>query len=208
MAVLLRGSCYVLAYPALSFAIVSIGYLGAGPRVFGKQSNGKRNWLATVLLLPYLLLSLATWQLTRMVSREPAVNQFDPDLYLSRRLQRKEVPQSVSSVVDLTCELSDPGSELENYVCFPILDAGCPTTEDLRRITGIVLSLPKPILIHCAQGHGRTGLLASAILLVSRKATTPREAVALVKASRPGVNLSGAQWRTLEALSDELSDQN
>ncbi len=59
---------YSLIYPALSFAIVAIGYLGAGPSVFGKRSNGQRSLIATVILYPYLLFTLITWHLIRVFS--------------------------------------------------------------------------------------------------------------------------------------------
>ncbi len=62
------GWCLIMIYPALSFAIVASGYLGIGPRVFGKRSNGKRRLIATVVLFPYLLLAFATWHLVRIIS--------------------------------------------------------------------------------------------------------------------------------------------
>ncbi len=196
-----RGGWYhAMVYPALSFAIVAIGYLGAGPRVFGKYSNGKRMWVASVLLQPYLLFTLATWHLVRMTSREPAVDRIDADLYLSRRLLTREVPETVNSVVDLTCEFTDPTFECSNYFCFPMLDADCPSAEELHELAKRVLELPKPLLIHCAQGHGRTGLVAAAVLLASGKAATSAEAVALVKAVRPGIELNRVQRKSLDSI--------
>jgi protein-tyrosine phosphatase len=55
------------------------------------------------------------------------------------------------------------------------------------------------IYIHCAQGHGRTGMFAAAVLLSSGQAATPEEALRLVTSARPGVRLSGDQWLTLRA---------
>lgn len=57
------GWYWIMIYPALSFAIISIGYMGIGPRVFGKRPDGKRSLVATFFLLPYLLFTLATWHL-------------------------------------------------------------------------------------------------------------------------------------------------
>lgn len=193
------GWYFFMLYPALSFAIVAIGYLGVGPRVFGKRPNGKRSLVATFFLFPYLLFTLATCHLVRLASREPAVNQVDADLYLSRRLFRGEVPEKVNSVIDLTCEFTDPTFEC-SYLCFPVLDASCPSAEELNDLAKKILELPNPVLIHCAQGHGRTGLVASAVLLASGKASTPAEALAVVKTSRPGIELNAAQRNTLEFL--------
>ncbi len=195
------GWCLIMIYPALSFAIVASGYLGIGPRVFGKRSNGKRSLIATVVLFPYLLLTLATWHLVRIISREPTVNRVDADLYLSRRLQSDELPDGVKTVVDLTCELTDPTFACENYHCFPMLDASCPTAEELREIAERILTLQKPVLIHCAQGHGRTGLVASAVLLAAGKASTPSEALAMVTKVRPGIELNTSQRKALNSFS-------
>ncbi len=201
------GWYFTLMYPALSFAIVAIGYLGAGPRVFGKQLNGKRSLVATFVLFPYLLLTLATWHLVRFVSREPAVNCVDPDLFLSRRLLRDEIPSEVKAVIDLTCEFTDPTFACDNYHCFPMLDASCPTADELNEIAQRILTLPKPVLIHCAQGHGRTGLVACAVLLVAGRASTHKEALALVQSVRPGIELNAMQRKTLELFSQLRADE-
>lgn len=34
------GGYWIMTYPAISFALVAVGYLGVGPRVFGKRVNG------------------------------------------------------------------------------------------------------------------------------------------------------------------------
>ena len=194
---------FSMIYPALSFAIVAIGYLGVGPRVFGKRPNGKRSLIASLFLFPYLLFTLATWHLIRLVSQEPTVNRFDSDLYLSRRLLNNELPNDVKTIVDLTCEFTEPTFACDNYHCFPMLDANCPTADELNELAKRILTLPKPVLIHCAQGHGRTGLVASAVLLAAGKASSAAEALALVKTIRPGIELNTLQQRTLVSLSKE-----
>ena len=191
-----------LVYPAISFAIVSIGYFGVGPRIFGKSLNGKRKWLSTFMLLPYMLLTLMTWHLIRLLSRESATNQLSPDFILSRRLLSSEMPQSVRSVVDLTCELSEPRNnwQLVRYLCFPILDAGSPAPGELKALATVILDLPKPVLIHCAQGHGRTGMVAAAVLIVSGRATNATDAILMVQSARPGIELNQTQRSALESI--------
>ncbi len=201
------GWCWIMIYPALSFAIVASGYLGGGPRVFGKHSNGKRSLITTVVLFPYFLFALVTWHLVRIVSRESTVNRVDADLYLSRRLLSDELPDGVRAVVDLTCELTDPIFACENYHCFPMLDASCPNAYELKEIAERILTFPKPLLIHCAQGHGRTGLVASAVLLAAGKASTSSEALAIVKTVRPGIELNALQRKVLDSFSQLGSKQ-
>lgn len=204
IAIQFGGWYWAMIYPALSFAIVAIGYLGVGPRVFGKRPDGKRSLVATFFLLPYLLFTLATWHIVRLVTREPAVNQVDADLYLSRRLLGRELPETVNSVVDLTCEFTAPTYEC-SYLCFPVLDASCPSAEELNDLAQRILELPKPVLIHCAQGHGRTGLVASAVLLESGKANAPEAALALVQTVRPGVELNAIQKLALLSYKKRFS---
>ena len=201
------GWYYALIYPALSFAIVAFAYLGVGPWIFGKYSNGRRSWIATAVLLPYLLFTLAAWHLVRLASREPAVNRVDSDLYLSRRLSSGELPDDVKTVIDLTCEFTDPKFSCDNYFCFPILDASCPNEEELNELANQILALPMPVLIHCAQGHGRTGLVASAVLLAAGKVSTSAEALAMVQAIRPGIELNESQRKTLDRLSQARESQ-
>lgn len=191
-----------LIYPAVTFAIVAIGYFGVGPRIFGKNLNGKRKWLSILMLLPYMLLTLMTWHLMRLVSRESATDQLSPDFILSRRLLSSEMPKSVKSVVDLTCELSEPRNnwQMERYLCFPILDASSPTPSELKALAIEILELPKPVLIHCAQGHGRTGLVAAAVLIVSGRATNATDAISMVQSARPGIELNRSQRSALESI--------
>jgi protein-tyrosine phosphatase len=200
IAIQFGGWYWAMIYPASSFAIVAIGYLGVGPRVFGKDSSGKRSLVAKIFLFPYLVFTIATWHLVRLLSQESAVDMVDPNLFLSRRLLSDELPNGVKTVVDLTCEFTDPTFACENYLCFPMLDASCPTADELKELAEQILAFPMPVLIHCAQGHGRTGLVACAVLLASGKASSPTEALALLKASRPGIELNAVQRKTLDLL--------
>ncbi len=61
-----------------------------------------------------------------------------------------------------------------------------------------LLSIPG--VIHCAQGHGRTGLVAAAVLVVFRRAQTVSEAIAMVQTVRPGIELNTMQRSILEQV--------
>jgi protein-tyrosine phosphatase len=89
---------------------------------------------------------------------------------------------------------------IRSYVCFPMLDVSTATADELRQLATDILGMPKPVLIHCAQGHGRTGLVASAVLLVSGRAQTASDAIAMVQAARPGIELNRMQYSILEQL--------
>ena len=198
---------YLLVYPATSFAIVGIGYLGIGHWVFGKRTDGQRHWLARLLLWPYLAMANLTWHLVRLTSREAPFDEVHADLYLSRRLLAHELPGDVRSVVDLTCELSDPVSswQIEHYRCFPMLDAFGAEPEELVALAEDILQMPSPVLIHCAQGHGRTGLVGAVVLMLSGHARSAKQALEYVKIVRPGIELSSAQRETLQAIETQCT---
>lgn len=81
-----------------------------------------------------------------------------------------------------------------------MLDGSGVTADELRGLAPEIDDMPKPALIHCAQGHGRTGLVAAAVLLVSGEAKTAVDAIAMVKSVRPGVELNREQMSVLEKL--------
>lgn len=193
---------WLLFYPAFSFGVVSAAYVFSAPGVFGKRFDGKRSKLGTLLVLPYVLYVAAVWHLVRLLSREPKLNPLGDDLVLSRRLLGHELPDDIASVVDLTCEFIEPNDhwKIQSYLCYPMLDGTGATAENLRALAIQINNMPKPVLIHCAQGHGRTGLVASAVLIVTGKAQTAADAIAMVQSVRPGVDLNRDQRSILKKL--------
>ncbi|MGB7325234.1 MAG: tyrosine-protein phosphatase [Rubripirellula sp.] len=193
---------WLLFYPAFSFGVVASAYLFSAPGVFGKRFDGRRSRLGTLLVLPYVLYVSAVWHVVRFLSREPKTSMLNDDIELSRRLLRHELPEGIVSVVDLTCEFTEPkdGWGLQSYLCHPMLDGTGSTSDEIRELADEIIKMPKPVLIHCAQGHGRTGLVAAAVLIVSDRAQTAADAIAIIQAVRPGVELNKAQRMILEQL--------
>lgn len=193
---------WLLFYPTFSFGAVAAAYFFAAPGVFGKRFDGKRSKLGTLLVLPDVIYLSTVWHVLRVISREPKYNTLGNDLFLSRRLLAHELPEklNISSVVDLTCELTEPIDQwnIRSYICFPMLDASTATADEVRQLATEKLQMPKPVLIRCAQGHGRTGLIASAVMLVSGQAKTASDALAMVQAARAGIELNRRQYATLE----------
>jgi protein-tyrosine phosphatase len=71
---------------------------------------------------------------------------------------------------------------------FPIPDMGIPADLDaVHHLASVITGLAhfgKRIVIHCRGGLGRAGTIAAACLV--RMGTTPEEAIARVRAARPG----------------------
>ncbi len=191
------GFGVALFWPGLSFSAVASGYLGLGPRVFGKRPDGTIAWYALLSLLPYFAYTWALWHLVRLVSREDCYNRISPEFFLGRRPLARELPPEVAAVVDLTAEFPEPEGVRtgRDYVCVPTLDATVPA--DFEALIERVLRLSPPTYIHCAQGHGRSGTLAAALLLANGTAKDADEAIATVRKARPGVRLNGRQKASL-----------
>jgi len=193
LAVSLGGWWHLLHWFSLSLFTQSAGYASLGSRVFGKRPDGRIPTWSKIIHLPYMVYSVCTWQLTRMLSRENPTVIVTDDLILGRRLQAGELPAHVANYVDLTSEFEDPVQirKSTKYVNLPILDAGVPSQDALHSV--IARLKPGTTFVHCAQGHGRTGLFALALLAYRHRIRSFDEGMALIKAARPGVGLNKTQ---------------
>jgi hypothetical protein len=184
---------WLLLWSALSFGMVALGYAGIGPRVFGKGRDGRISLPLKVLNLPYLAYTWVVWHLCRLLSREASFNTIDDDLVIGRRLLPGEAPDGFDHYVDLTAEFEEPAPirARPGYRCLPILDASVPSLAELRgAVEGAAAGRA---FVHCAQGHGRTGLFALALLLHRKRVQTIEEGVGLLQSLRPAVRLNRAQ---------------
>jgi protein-tyrosine phosphatase len=199
-AILLGDVGWLLLWPGVSFLLVGAAYAGLGPRVFGKRPDGRMAGWDVLLLLPFLLLTWGVWHLWRLLSREPCWNEVRPRLSIGRRTLPHEMPPGVDMVVDLTAEFPEPRGVRQGreYVCLPILDNTAPDESSLRRLVERVVAWPGVVLVHCANGHRRSGLVVAAVLLARGEAADAAEAIKIVKAARPGVRLKKAQRELLQ----------
>lgn len=192
---------YVLAWPALAFLLVSLAYGKLGARVLAKREDGTLPILIVLLLLPYFALTWGIWRLIRL-GREPCYDRVAPGIYLGRRPIGQELPDDVKLVVDLTAEFPRPpgiraGCE---YLCLPTLDGFIPSEDQGRRLVDKLAAHPGPLYIHCAQGHGRSAVIAGALLVRKGLAVDGVDAERRMKAARPGVSLSASQRTLLQKL--------
>lgn len=184
-----------LTWLGLDFLVISVAYAIKAPSVFGKRSDGTIPWWSYVVFFPYFALSAAVWNLSRVVSREPTTNVVSEELVVGRRLAGGEPSPEFENCVDLTAEFQEPIHirSAPGYVSFPVLDAGIPDPAALKRlISGLK---PGRTFVHCAQGHGRTGLVALAILLTSKAVDSIDEGMLRLETARPGISLNRAQRR-------------
>jgi len=193
---------WLLLWPAASFAVVALAYAGLGPRLLGKQTEGTIAAWALVLHLPYFALTWGVWHVQRRLSRAQPVHEIARGVWVGRRPLPHELPEAVTLVVDLTGEFRELAGVRagRTYVCLPTLDAMVPRADDLRRAVEVASKWDGPVFIHCAAGHGRTGMFAAAVLLARGLTPDLRTAIDLLRAARPGIRLNPAQRRCVEAL--------
>ncbi|NMO14191.1 hypothetical protein HPC49_49825 [Pyxidicoccus fallax] len=206
LALRLGGAWLLLLWPAASFSLVALAYGGVGPRLLGKQPDGRMRPWAVLVLLPYLLFTWATWHLARVLSREPAHAEVVPGVLVGRRLLSGELPAGVGTVLDLTAEFIEPAGirRAARYVSLPILDASTLPVGRVAPVLRELATLPGPVYVHCAQGHGRTGMIAAALLVARGDAPDAKTALALIQRVRPGVRVSPAQAHALDELAEAL----
>jgi len=193
LAISLGGWWHLLHWFSLCCFAQSAGYTGLGPRVFGKRPDGRIPTWSKIIHLPYLVYSKCIWQINRLLSRENPTDIVSDDLILGRRLRADELPAHVANYVDLTSEFEDPVQirKTTNYVNLPILDAGVPSRDALH--SAIAQLKPGTTFVHCAQGHGRTGLFALALLAYRHRIRSFDEGMHLLKSARTGVGLNKTQ---------------
>jgi hypothetical protein len=187
------GLAWWALWPAASLLAVALAYGLGRPELFGKVDADLR-W-SKILLLPYLVVQNAIWHLLRVISREPPFSTIAEGLIIGRRLLSHEYPTGLASIVDLTCEFSEhpPLHGFVFYLNLPILDGGCASPATLDAAVDHILSLPRPIYLHCAQGHSRTAMIAACLLIELGLASTVTHALALVRAARPRARLNRRQ---------------
>ena len=197
------GWFLLLTWPAISFGFISLAYLTLGHRVFGKRPDGSMAFASVTILLPYLIYLWAVWHIYRLASREPAYNTLVDGVFIGRRLLSSELPTGTQTVVDLTSEFTEPRAlrSVTNYVAAPMLDASVLPPQSLADLAAQISTAKTPVYIHCAQGHGRTGLVAALVLLARGDADNPEVAIEIIRSSRPLIGLNYIQHATLQAAS-------
>jgi protein-tyrosine phosphatase len=194
----------LLLWPGANFLILGIAHIKNAPGIFGKRPHGTLPFWSWLIFLPLLLYTNLVWRIACLLNGEPAQNTVTADLIVGRRLYSSEVDGEFTNYIDLTAEFPEPGTirRLPAYQCFPILDGGIPRIVDLN--DALDRLRPGRTFIHCAQGHGRTGLFALALLLKRGIVENPDEGLEKLRATRPGIRLNKLQRQCIESFANSL----
>jgi protein-tyrosine phosphatase len=206
-ALMYRGWLWLLLWPAGSFSVVASAYFISGPRILGKKSSGTLAWYSIVALLPYLLFTWISWHILRLINNEHACNEVSPGLVIGRRLHANDLPDGINLVIDLTSEFIEPRGVRTGraYYCVPMLDGAVPSEADLVKAITMANESQGPVYIHCAQGHGRAGLVAAGLLIAKGHSADVDDAIQTLQAARPKVHLNKGQLQFLRRMCQRLS---
>ncbi len=199
------GGWSLLAWPGVAFSLVGLAYLASAPGLLGKRSDGRIGAACLVVFLPYLLLIWGIW-IARRLSRENPWDEVAPGLFLGSWPASGRLPPGVEVVVDMTAEFPARSSVVagHDYVSIPTLDMGVPALEPFASVARRVAESAAPSYLHCGVGHGRSALMAAAILLCRGVVRTLPEAIQVLRTARPQVRLSKSQRQFLSAFATQL----
>jgi hypothetical protein len=200
------------AHVALGFFGVALAQWLGQPRLLLKRADGRLSCWSWLIFWPYHLLSHLSYALYRLSPREDLFHEIQPGLFLGCRLPAHAAARLAAqrpwSVLDLTSEFSEAVAfrTAAAYLCLPLLDHTAPTVDQLHQGCAFLSArLPTgPVYVHCAVGHGRSATFVAAYLLASGGADSPEQAIAFLKARRPGVHINAAQRTVLHAFGQTL----
>ncbi len=199
----LKGGWFLTAvWLGCDFLALGIAHFRGFHRVFGKRSDGTLPAWSRLAFLPLLLYTSAVWHILRLFSREPAHSRVTEELVVGRRLLPGELEGDFINYVDLTAEFQETPAirRSAGYVSFPVLDGSAPEPDALSEMVNRLR--PGKTYVHCAQGHGRTGMFALAVMLESKTVRTVSEGLEKLRSVRPGISLSAEQRRCIEKFSE------
>lgn len=193
-----RGWAVIFIWLGINFVLLGLAHARHAHRLFGKRSDGTLPIWSWLFFLPLHTLNTLLWHSIRLLSSEPFQNTVTDSLVVGRRLLAKEVEGSFDNYVDLTSEFAEPTAIGKSpcYVLFPLLDGSAPSPEALH--SAVTSLRPGRTFVHCAQGHGRTGLFALALLIHSGQASSIEDGLRLLLTSRPGIRLNREQRHCIE----------
>ncbi len=197
----------IATWPMASFVLVALAYGLNDPWWMGKRSDGSLHLFHRIALFPYHTCIRWIWIVHVALSTEPAYDEVNEYLIVARRLVRSELPDNVARICDLTSEFSEPFAicHAAEYVSFPILDGSVPSIDALlAAVDQWKPSTEGRILIHCAMGHGRTGLVAATWLVVHGYAPSTTKALEMLVAVRPGIALHDCQLEFLSQVDQSI----
>merc|ERR1719242_1296943 len=170
------------------------------------KKTGKPNPIVFIYFLPFYLFLWSTWALKHIIACEDPYNMSyetqDGKRIWIGRYPVFGIPDECDIVVDCTVEY--PGIWLSDRVYFnvPSLDMVLATPEEFRKAAEDIIQEfkngKKSAFIHCANGHGRSGLMAALVIVLLGEIETIGECRTKLKEKRTVINWQPNQEAVVE----------
>ncbi|MCU1800693.1 fused DSP-PTPase phosphatase/NAD kinase-like protein [Pectobacterium parvum] len=183
---------------------LTVFYFFNSTKIFLKNVDGLSKIFSFLILLPFYIINIFYFKVQRLKSNQSREFQkVNNELYIGRLINYNRLPSVVESVIDLTVEFI-PKPSTQDYYSIPILDDSYPSDENIRRFIDVIDKCHKPIFIHCAEGHGRTLLMAAIYLKKRGFNKSTDEAIADICKLRNRCKLSFRQERFLYRINGDI----
>ena len=106
------------------------------------------------------------------------------------------------ALLDCTAELPRRMWDCPAYLCLPVYDCGAPTVAQLDEAVEWAAeqrAAGREVLVHCANGHGRSATVLAACMLAQGLVQSPEEAESVMQRVRPLVKINSTQGASLSA---------
>ena len=193
------GMALWLIWPAVSFGLLGLIYLGLGGEGFQKQA-GRLSTASTWLQAPYIFLA---WLNSRLWTwRQPAPVAVADGVWLGRMPGRSVLWKGgFRSLLDLCPELPAP-SGAWTVISLPWLDLLPPAAQQLVLAADAIEKLRAggPVLVCCALGYSRSATAVAAWLIRTGRAAGVDQAIARLAVRRRQIVIGAEQRAALQAL--------
>lgn len=185
-----NAGSFVLAWLALSLLVMAVAYGANKPfLVCGKRPSGQISIVLLILNLPWLMPTWVIWLLVALCSREASVNQIDgTNISISRYPLFAVDLSRFDRIIDLTAEFPLAYKASAAYECLANLDG-----IQLRHIRARPISAEQTVLVHCAQGHGRSATFVALLLRQLGVFSSTESAYRAIQRVRPGAVVAVSQ---------------
>lgn len=202
----LGGIAWLLFWPALTLLLVAFNYAWAGAAGFQKHA-GRHSLAVRLLAAPYLLgARINAWLWTR---RDPLPNPVAEDVWLGPLPGARAMHAGgFSALLDLTAELPAPRGPWR-YANLPWLDLVVPSPGQLIEAAERIETLRGHgrLLVACALGYSRSAAAVAIWLRLHGGAPSMAEAIARLRASRPGIVLGPALLDALAGAESRIAQR-
>ncbi|ONI21461.1 hypothetical protein PRUPE_2G067300 [Prunus persica] len=176
------------------------------PMLLGKNPDGSFPIWSIIMFSPYLYFVRFFSALRRLLSGEAPYSEICEGLYVGGWPSSPDkLPPDDPAIVDCTCELPRrPEFSGHSYLCVPTWDTRAPQPAAIESAVKWACrkrDQKRPVLVHCAYGHGRSVAVMCALLVALGVAEDWKNAEKLIREKRPYIRMNALHRRALEEWS-------